>query len=145
MPNTPVSIQEGCVVWFPTNEVEEPQLKAIAGVSKAQYTMKHKDTVLPFQELVIGAKWILIVRRKIIALKTFASVALTSAYHGRLSQAASKGAKKHEKDNTTLVPIETCTLCVLFWRQTWHVITEKCLKYFSVCCFLPDCSSFFLA
>jgi hypothetical protein len=34
MPNTPVSIQEGCVVWFPTNEVEEPQLKAIAGVRK---------------------------------------------------------------------------------------------------------------
>lgn len=35
MPNTPVSIQEGCVVWFPTNEVEDSELKNVASVFSA--------------------------------------------------------------------------------------------------------------
>ena len=57
MPNTPVSIQEGCVVWFPTNEVEDEQLKAISTVFSAigDHVMVTDERYLDMSTAIAGS------------------------------------------------------------------------------------------
>jgi len=57
MPNTPVSIQEGCVVWFPTDEVEEPQLKAVASMFSAigDHVMVQDERYLDMSTAISGS------------------------------------------------------------------------------------------
>eukprot|EP00285_Hemiselmis_virescens_P002559 CAMPEP_0173416306 /NCGR_PEP_ID=MMETSP1356-20130122/85320_1 /TAXON_ID=77927 ORGANISM="Hemiselmis virescens, Strain PCC157" /NCGR_SAMPLE_ID=MMETSP1356 /ASSEMBLY_ACC=CAM_ASM_000847 /LENGTH=389 /DNA_ID=CAMNT_0014378613 /DNA_START=70 /DNA_END=1239 /DNA_ORIENTATION=+ len=57
MPNTPVSIQEGCVVWFPTDEVEVPQLKAVASMFSAigDHVMVQDERYLDMSTAISGS------------------------------------------------------------------------------------------
>ena len=57
MPNTPVSIQEGCVVWFPTNEVEDEQLKMVASMFSAigDHVMVSDERYLDMSTAIAGS------------------------------------------------------------------------------------------
>jgi len=57
MPNTPVSIQEGCVVWVPTNEVGEHELKALSGMFAAigDHVMVSDERYLDMSTAISGS------------------------------------------------------------------------------------------
>ena len=57
MPNTPVSIQEGCVGWCPTDEVEEPQLKAVSSMFSAigDHVMVQDERYLDMSTAISGS------------------------------------------------------------------------------------------
>jgi len=57
MPNTPASIQQGCVVWYPTEKVEQDQIDMCASVFDAvgDHIMVKDESYLDMSTAIAGS------------------------------------------------------------------------------------------